>query len=190
MCLISVRLNSAVLAGLAGLEGWARDLGSTGVLRGVTAPESVGSAVCSAARIRSRPGARSTRGPRTTGLLDANYRHAPARGRTMQSPVKGQLVLHIPRSSSHQTWHLPSSDEDHRTRSPRSDSYGHSRADGFPRRFGSNPVTCRTATARSSTWCSAEGRVLQPPTRRVPARWLRSSGRDANRPAQRSCHSI
>ena len=35
MCLISVRLNSAVLAGL---ETW----GSTGVLRGVTAPESVG----------------------------------------------------------------------------------------------------------------------------------------------------
>ena len=35
MCLISVRLNSAVLAGL---ETW----GSTGVLRGVTAPESLG----------------------------------------------------------------------------------------------------------------------------------------------------
>jgi hypothetical protein len=50
----------------------------------------------------------------------------------------------------------------------------------FPRRFRSDPVTCGTATARSSTWCSAGGRVLEPPTRRVAvARWLRSSGRDA-----------
>ena len=43
----------------------------------LTAPESIGQTVCSAARIRSKPPARSTSGPRSIGLLDANYGRLP-----------------------------------------------------------------------------------------------------------------
>src|SRR5262249_52510052 len=42
------------------------------------------SAVCSAARIRRRPRARSTSSPWSTSLLDANYGRVPARGPTGQ----------------------------------------------------------------------------------------------------------
>ena len=52
----------------------------------------------------------------------------------------------------------------------------------FPRRFGSDPVTSGHDAQRDNTveylvlgW----DKVLQPPMRRVAARWLRSSGRDA-----------
>ena len=64
----------------------------------------------------------------------------------------------------------------------RSDSRGHTMADAVPAQVRIGPCDLgarHEGMTRSSTWCPAGDKVLQPPMRRVAARWLRSSGTDA-----------